>query len=82
MDFLGRPYKRVVITELNHQSIGIAKTHYININLRGGKLQGMYLSAHLVKPAFRGHPRDQEKCPLNGGVPLLEVTSTKIKATF
>ena len=22
-----------------------------------------------VEPPLRGHPRDQEKCPLNGGVP-------------
>ena len=35
-----------------------------------------------VKAPFRGHPRDKEKCPLNGGVPLLEVTSTKIIGTF
>ena len=22
-----------------------------------------------VKPPLRGHPRDQEKCPLDGGIP-------------
>ena len=34
----------------------------------------------IEKPPFRGHPRDNEKCPLNGDVPLLEVAiaSTKI----
>ena len=36
------------------------------------------LAIYTVKPPFGGHPRDKEKCPLNGGVPLLEVTSTKI----
>ena len=28
-----------------------------------------------VEPPFRGHPRDQEKCPLNGDVPSIEVTA-------
>lgn len=27
-------------------------------------------------------PRDKEQCPLNGGVPSLEVTSTKIMLIF
>ena len=31
-----------------------------------------------VEPQLRGHYRDQEKCPLNRGVPLIEVIITNI----
>ena len=49
----------------------------------GGVGEGdWYKRKNTVKPLFRGRPRDKEKCPLNGGVPLLEVTSTKIIRTI
>ena len=35
-----------------------------------------------MKPPFRGHPWNKEKFPLNGGVPLLEVRTTKIVGAF
>ena len=31
------------------------------------------LPINTVKPLFRGHPRDQEKCVLNKGVPGMEI---------
>ena len=35
------------------------------------------LTAYTVEPPLRGHPRNKEKCPLNRGVPLIEVVRYK-----
>ena len=35
-----------------------------------------------VEPVFKGHARDHDSCPLNRGVPSMEVTCTKLCEQF
>ena len=52
------------------------KTQRQKLGIRGHRARLEHRPATTVEPLFRGHPRDQGKCPLNGG--WAEVCSNKI----